>query len=163
MISSEKERRLWMISHLIGLEEFGYPIIKCVPTSDTTPGYPLWQANRGKGFKAPVVTGPELPVHMFDDPIYYKAELEYRYENAFRRLEEKEIILIQQWQRRRDDLCHHLDKKENEVIEQKEKVKVLEAQFMRMKERCHSLETILGKRNQDIIWYRGGDLMSRYN
>ncbi|MED6111957.1 hypothetical protein PIB30_057181 [Stylosanthes scabra] len=55
-----------------------------VPTSDTTPGYPLWQANRGKWFKAPVVTGPELPVHMFDDPIDYKAELEYRYENAFR-------------------------------------------------------------------------------
>ncbi|MED6198019.1 hypothetical protein PIB30_062160 [Stylosanthes scabra] len=56
-----------------------------VPTSDTTPGYPLWQANRGKGFKAPVVTGPKLSVHMFDDPIDYKAELEYRYENAFRR------------------------------------------------------------------------------
>ncbi|MED6112061.1 hypothetical protein PIB30_058261 [Stylosanthes scabra] len=65
-----------------------------VPISDTTPGYPLWQANRGKGFKAPMITGPELPVHMFDDPIDYKVEMEYRYENAFRRLEEKEIILI---------------------------------------------------------------------
>ncbi|MED6165948.1 hypothetical protein PIB30_104471, partial [Stylosanthes scabra] len=74
-------------------------------------------------------------------------------DHAFRRLEEKEIILIQQWQRRRDDLCHHLDKKENEVIEQKEKVKVLEAQFMTMKEKCHSLETILGKRNQALKSY----------
>ncbi|MED6189745.1 hypothetical protein PIB30_098982, partial [Stylosanthes scabra] len=124
-----------------------------VPTSDTTPGYPLWQANKEKGFKAPVVTGPELPVHMFDDPIDYKAEMEYRYKNAFRRLEEKEIILIQLCQRRRDDLCHHLDQKENEVIEQKEKVKVLEAQLMKMKERCHSLETILGKRNQALKSY----------
>ncbi|MED6151860.1 hypothetical protein PIB30_086404 [Stylosanthes scabra] len=131
--------------------------VRCVkssiPTSDTTAGYPLWQANREKGFKAPVVTGPELPVHMFDDLIDYKAEMEYRYENAFRRLEEKEIILIQQWERRRDDLCHRLDKKENEVIEQREKVKVLEAQFMKMKERCHSLETILGKRNQALKSY----------
>ncbi|MED6137902.1 hypothetical protein PIB30_069369 [Stylosanthes scabra] len=43
-----------------------------VPTSDSTLGYPLWQANRGKWFKAPVVTGPELPIYMFDDPIDYK-------------------------------------------------------------------------------------------
>ncbi|MED6128107.1 hypothetical protein PIB30_094525 [Stylosanthes scabra] len=92
-----------------------------VPTSDTTPGYPLWQANRGKGFKAPVVTGPELPIHMFDDPIDYKAEIEYRYENAFRRLEEKEIILIQQWERRKNDFCHRLNNTVSEVTEQKEK------------------------------------------
>ncbi|MED6114646.1 hypothetical protein PIB30_082358 [Stylosanthes scabra] len=137
-----------------------------VPTSDTTPGYPLWQANmlkgfgtlgvnanRGKGFKAPVVTGPELLIHMFDDPIDYKAEIEYRYENAFRGLEEKELILIQQWERRKNDFCHRLNKTVSEVTEQKEKVKVLEAQFMKMKERCHSLETILGKRNQALKSY----------
>ncbi|MED6139694.1 hypothetical protein PIB30_086205 [Stylosanthes scabra] len=59
-----------------------------VPTSDTTPGYPFWQANRGKRFKAPVVTGPEIPIHMFDDSIDYKAEMEYKYEDVFRRKNE---------------------------------------------------------------------------
>ncbi|MED6115106.1 hypothetical protein PIB30_087035 [Stylosanthes scabra] len=62
--------------------------IRCVKsgvlTSDSTPGYPLSQVNRGKGFKAPVVTGPELPIHMFDNPIDYKAETDYMYEDAFK-------------------------------------------------------------------------------
>ncbi|MED6150226.1 hypothetical protein PIB30_070368 [Stylosanthes scabra] len=98
-----------------------------VPTSDTTPGYPSWQANRGKGFKAHVVTGLEPPIHMFDDPIDYKAEMDYRYEDAFRQLEEKEIMLIQQRKRGKEDLCHRLDKTMDEFTEQKEKTKVLEA------------------------------------
>ncbi|MED6197701.1 hypothetical protein PIB30_059103 [Stylosanthes scabra] len=75
--------------------------VRCVksgiPTSDTTPGYLLWQANRGKGLKAPVVTGPELPVHMFDDPIDYKAEMEYRLrvDNDFISLLESENAKLQ--------------------------------------------------------------------
>ncbi|MED6212576.1 hypothetical protein PIB30_084778 [Stylosanthes scabra] len=66
-----------------------------VPTWDTTPGYPLWQVNRGKGFKAPVITGPEPTMHMFDDPIDYKAEMDFRYKDAFKQLEEKETMLIE--------------------------------------------------------------------
>ncbi|MED6144815.1 hypothetical protein PIB30_019059 [Stylosanthes scabra] len=124
-----------------------------VPPSDTTPGYPSWQANRKKGFKPPVVTGPEPPIHMFDDPINYKAEMDYRYEDAFKQLEEKEIMLIQQWKRGKEDLCRQLDMTMNEVAEQKEKAKVLEAQFMKIKERCHFLETILEKRNQALKSY----------
>ncbi|MED6198171.1 hypothetical protein PIB30_063481 [Stylosanthes scabra] len=84
-----------------------------VPTSDNTPGYPSWQANRGKGFKAHVVTGLEPPIHMFDDPIDYKAEMDYRYEDAFRQLEEKEIMLIQQRKRGKEDLVKTQNYKKN--------------------------------------------------
>ncbi|KAL4393836.1 hypothetical protein HN51_021813 [Arachis hypogaea] len=45
-----------------------------VRTIDTTPRYLLWQYDRGKGFKAPMVT----------DPKDYKAEVDYRYEDAFK-------------------------------------------------------------------------------
>ncbi|MED6142108.1 hypothetical protein PIB30_110237, partial [Stylosanthes scabra] len=90
---------------------------------------------------------------MFDDPIDYKAEVDYRYEDAFKQLEEKEKMLIQRWKKGKEDLCHRLDKTMNEVIKQKEKVKVLETQYIKMKERCYSLETILGKRNQALKSY----------
>ncbi|MED6126197.1 hypothetical protein PIB30_076013 [Stylosanthes scabra] len=112
-----------------------------VPTWDTTPGYPSWQANRGKGFKAPVITGPEPPMHMFHDPIDYKAEVDSRYEDAFRQLEENEIMLINNYKRSKFDCSSRFDKATNEMAEQKKKTALLEEQLTRMKKKYRLMET----------------------
>ncbi|MED6139137.1 hypothetical protein PIB30_081051 [Stylosanthes scabra] len=102
-----------------------------VPTWDTTPGYPSWQTNRGKWFKAPVITGPEPPMHMFDDPIDYKAEMDFRYEDAFKQLEEKETMLIEKTRlqsKALDDLGHAQEEIKEEMNQMKEQIaKILEA------------------------------------
>ena len=61
---------------------------------NATPGYVLWQSNRGKGFIAPRVYGPEPPRQVFDEPIDYQAEAEARYEVMYRQLCENQITLV---------------------------------------------------------------------
>ena len=61
---------------------------------NATPGYVLWQSNRGKGFIAPKVHGPEPPRQVFDEPIDYQAEAEARHEVMYRQLYENQIILV---------------------------------------------------------------------
>ncbi|MED6189604.1 hypothetical protein PIB30_097685, partial [Stylosanthes scabra] len=124
-----------------------------VPTWGTTPGYPLWQANRGKGFKDPVITGPEPPMHMFDDPIDYKAEMDFRYEDAFKQLKEKETMLIKKYKKDKVDLSSGSDRTTKEMAEQKKKNVFLEEQLTRMKEKYHFIETILQKKDQALKSY----------
>ena len=61
---------------------------------NATPGYMLWQSNRGKGFIAPKAYGPEPPRQVFDEPIDYQAEAEARYEVMYRQLCENQITLV---------------------------------------------------------------------
>ncbi|MED6212142.1 hypothetical protein PIB30_080358 [Stylosanthes scabra] len=140
-------------SHMDDDEGLRMRVKSGVPTWDTTPGYPSWQANRGKGFKAPVITGPEPPMHMFDDPIDYEAEMDFRYEDAFRQLEGKEIMIINNYKRSKVDWSSRFDKATNEMAEQKKKTTLLEEQLTRMKEKYHLMETLLQRRDQALKSY----------
>ncbi|MED6191004.1 hypothetical protein PIB30_111742, partial [Stylosanthes scabra] len=66
---------------------------------------------------------PEPPMHIFDDPIDYKAEMDFRYEDAFKQLEENETMLIKK-------RATH-----------------------KMKEKYHFIETILQKKDQALKSY----------
>ena len=61
---------------------------------NATLDYLLWQSNKGKGFIAPKVHGPEPPKQMFDKPINYQAEAEARYEVIYWELYENQIMLV---------------------------------------------------------------------
>ena len=90
-----------------------------IPTSDTTLRYPFLQVNRGKGFITLAVQGPEPLIHRFDEPMEYKVEDEYRYESAFKQLQEKEAVLVTRsgkWTNEKATLMTCMDKAMEEIL-----------------------------------------------
>ena len=57
-------------------------------------GYMLWQSNKGKGFIALKVHGPEPPRQVFDEPIDYQVEVEARCKFMYQYLYKNQISLV---------------------------------------------------------------------
>ena len=126
----------------------------------TTPGYMLWQSNRGKGFIAPKVHGPEPPKQLFDEPIDYQAEAEARYEVMYQQLCEKQVTLVERLSSEKDvliakaaqaekviqDLQRHRRK---EAAKYREELQRAHHQTKSFKEKYQTLEEYATKKEQE--------------
>ncbi|MED6114572.1 hypothetical protein PIB30_081562 [Stylosanthes scabra] len=79
--------------------------------------------------------------------------MDFRYKDAFRQLEEKEIIFINNYKRSKVDWSSRFDKATNEMAEQKKKFALLKEQLTRMKEKYRLMETLLQRRDQALKSY----------
>ncbi|MDV3145730.1 MAG: hypothetical protein Q8736_02455 [Sweet potato little leaf phytoplasma] len=117
--------------------------VKQGSSAGTTLGYPLWQASRGKGFVAPKIEGPNLPIHTFNEPFDYVAEAEGRYEYMYQQWKEKESKDKEGWE------CK-LRMAEEEIQDEKRRSFWIEQQTQRWKNKFSNLDASLVEKNMQI-------------
>ena len=86
----------------------------------------------------------------------YKAEAEYRYESAFKQLQEKEATFIarsRKWTNEKSTLMTRMDKAMEEILRQRRKVATMESGVTRLRGRCHSMETVIHEKDHMLEVY----------